>query len=201
MSKLTWEKIRKLEVIKLYAGDIPKWHRSKNFIGLSLFYNTSSHIRQDITKPIPLEDNTVDIFVSEDVFEHIEYEKLPAVIDEIYRILKPGSLFRLAVPDYGCDVLQNRCTKNEKGQIIFDPAAGGEHVWFPRIDTVTQLIERTKFHDGGKVEFFHYYEMDGTSVMKPIDHSLVRIKRTPDFDKRVKKPRRPMSLVVDLRKI
>ena len=37
--------------------------------------------------------------------------------------------------------------------------------------------------------------------MKNIDYSLGYIKRTPDNDKRVKKPRRPMSIVVDCYKI
>ena len=31
------------------------------------------HIKHDVTKPIPLNNNTVDIVQSEDVMEHIEY--------------------------------------------------------------------------------------------------------------------------------
>jgi len=39
-----------------------------------------------------------------------------------------------------------------------------------------------------------------TFVAKPIDYSKGIVRRTPDFDERVKTPYRPMSLVVDLRK-
>jgi len=206
MNKITWKQIRKLETIKLYAGDNPNRQGYSDFIGLSINKNDSNHILQDITKSIPLEDSTVDIFVAEDVLEHIYYHKLRFVIDEVYRILKFDSLFRLAVPDYGCDILQNRSIKDKKGQIVFDPGGGGTlkdpgHVWFPRIDTIMQLLVKTKFYTGGEIRPLHYYKVDGTPVMKLIDHSRAPIHRTPDFDERVKNPRRPMSLVIDLIKI
>ena len=96
-------------------------------------------------------------------------------------------------------------TKDEKGQIIFDPGGGGTpknpgHIWFPRIDTVMQLITKTKFCESGKIEFLHYYNKDDTFITKSIDYSKGHITRTPDFDERVKDPYRPMSLVVDLTK-
>lgn len=96
-------------------------------------------------------------------------------------------------------------TGDEKGQVIFDPGGGGTldspgHVWLPRIDVVRRLLEKTKFHKAGRIEFLHYYEMDGTFTTKPIDYTKGHIRRTPDFDQRVKDPYRPMSLVVDLTK-
>ena len=202
---ITWEQVKRMHVIRLYAGDVPAQKEYDQVVGLSLTRNDHNHIRHDITKPFPLADNTVDSFQAEDVFEHIQYEKLLPVINEIFRILKPGGLFRLSLPDYGCDVLQNRCVKNEKGCILFDPGGGGTpdnpgHVWFPRTDALRHLLEKTKFHKSATIEFLHYYNMDGTFVTKPIDYKKGHIMRTPDFDKRVKSPHRPMSLVVDLTK-
>ena len=194
-----------MPVMRLYAGDVPKQKEYEGLIGLSLSRNDQNHLRHDITQPFPLMDNSVDSFQAEDVLEHIPYEKLVPVINEIYRVLKPDGLFRLSVPDYECDVLQNRSIKDEKGQIVFDPDGGGTpenpgHVWFPRIDTVMQLLTKTKFHGSGKIELLHYYNKDGTFVAKPIDYSKGHIMRTPDFDERVKAPYRPMSLVIDLTK-
>lgn len=51
-----------------------------------------------------LSDNSVDIYQSEDVFEHIEYQTIPSIFNEIYRVLKPNGLFRLSMPDYRCDI-------------------------------------------------------------------------------------------------
>ncbi|UCE39033.1 MAG: methyltransferase domain-containing protein, partial [Thermoplasmata archaeon] len=202
---ITWEQVRLMPVKRLYAGDIPERKEYEGLIGLSLIRNDDNHLRHDITQPFPLADNLVDSFQAEDVFEHIPYEKLASVVNEIYRMLKPGGLFRLSVPDYGCDVLQNRSIRDENSRIVFDPGGGGTpenpgHVWFPRIDTVMQLLTKTKFHGSGKVELLHYYNKDGTFVAKPIDYSKGHIMRTPDFDERVQNPYRPMSLVIDLTK-
>lgn len=203
---LNWENIKQLTSIRLYAGDIPSKKEYNGLIGLSLYQNNNRHIRHDITSPMPLPDNTVDSYQAEDVFEHIEYDKLLPIINEIYRVLKPGGYFRLSVPDYGCDLLINRSVKDNAGNVIFDPEGGGTqedpgHVWFPRIDKMRALLERSHFAQKGEILYLHYYNMDGTFVVKSIDYSKGFIQRTPDFDKRVQVPYRPMSMVIDLIKL
>jgi predicted SAM-dependent methyltransferase len=199
--------------VSLYAGDLPDMpeYRCKQIVGLSLTQDDKWHIRHDVTQPLPLLDESVDTYQSEDVFEHIDYEKLPAAIAEIYRVLKKGGLFRLSVPDYRCDVLLNRSVKDSEGNIVFDPGGGGGyrrrffiagkkmvvnrgHVWFPRYEDVARLLEVAKF---SSVEFLHYYDEDGTPHTNPIDYAKGFVKRTPDNDARVSSPFRPMSIVVD----
>jgi len=51
-----------------------------------------------------------------------------------------------------------------------------------------------------KVEFLHYYDDTGKSIINDIDYTKGYICRTPDHDKRVQSPRRPMSIVVDANK-
>ena len=202
------------ENIYLYAGDLPDANRENvPFIGLTLkprseWWN-DFHIIHDVTEKIDLPDNSVDIFQSEDVFEHIEYDRLKFTINEIYRVLKPGGLFRLSMPDYRCDILYERSKKDKNGNIIFDWGGGGKyhrrkkkvvgggHVWFPKYETTRALLESTDFTD---FDFLHYYDTDGTPVLNKIDYSKRLVGRTPDFDERVSSPRRPMSLVVDCRK-
>ena len=118
--------------IYLYCGDLPISRRKYTnipFIGLTLKHKSKFankyYIQHDITKPIPLRDNTVDIVQSEDVMEHIEFKILKNSINEIYRILKPNGLFRLSMPDYKCDILYNRSVKDSSGNIIFDKKGGG----------------------------------------------------------------------------
>jgi glycosyltransferase involved in cell wall biosynthesis/SAM-dependent methyltransferase len=200
---LSWEDVKTYPVLKLYAGDIPDSEEYKNLIGLSIEKNDYRHIRHDITSPLPLNDNAVESFQAEDVMEHIDYSKLPAVINEIHRVLKPGGYFRLSVPDYGTDVYINRSIKDNNGNIIFDPGGGGTqenpgHLWYPRFDNVTALLAQTNFKTDGEIKFLHYYKMDGTPVTNTIDYSKGFVHRTPDFDQRVQTPYRPMSMVVDL---
>jgi len=208
---MKFEDLINLNDIYLYLGDMPSITRqftNKNFIGLSLIRSNRYHIRHDVTKAIPLKDNTVNIVQSEDVMEHIEYFLLRNSINEIYRILKPSGLFRLSMPDYSCDVLHNRSEKDKNGNIIFDKFGGGRydkfnkkvigggHVWFPKFSSVKLLLESTDFSND-KINYLHYYDTDNNPVTNKIDYSNGYISRTPDNDERVSNPYRPMSIVVD----
>lgn len=211
---MKWQDLDDRDKIQLYAGDIPLGHpQSRTHIGLSLDNENQNHIKHDVTRPFLLPGGSVYSFQSEDVFEHIEYEKMPAVLNEIYRILRPGGLCRISVPDYRCDVLYNRSIKTRTGELVFDPGGGGElvvnsetnifsvvsggHVWFPTYENVKDIIEKTRFGSEGKYEFLHCH-YSGATELKEIDYFLGYISRTPDHDERVKNPRRPMSIVVDL---
>lgn len=193
--------------LKLYAGDIHERDIFYNgYLGLSLTQENKNHIKWDLSHlPLPFKSNSVDIFQSEDVFEHIELDLLPDIINEIYRILKPHSLFRLSMPDYNCDILYKRSIYNFDEEIVFDPLGGGtfenpSHVWFPTYKIVKKFLEKTKFHSNGKIDFLHYWIDKNNFITKPIDYSKGYIARTPDHDERVKMPYRPMSIVVDLYK-
>ena len=206
-NKLTFEKIKQRDFIFLYAGDIPfrKEYRIKGLVGLSIKRANYQTILHDVNKAYPLPDNSIDAYQAEDVFEHIEYDMLPSAINEIYRILKPGGYFRLSIPDYRFDIYNTRCLKDKDGNIIFDPdgggyyengvVCGGGHLWFPTYESTLALIKKTNFL---KYEFYHYYDTDGTPVVKKIDYSKGFVQRTPDNDERGRNPFRPMSIVVDL---
>lgn len=202
--RIRFEDLLTYKQLFLYAGDIPDMKEYRKFIGLSINQHNRRHIRHDVTQKIPLPDQSVDLFQSEDVFEHIEPDLLPAVINEIYRLLKPGGVFRLSLPDYQCDLLYHRTQKNEKGELVFDPVGGGQyqngkvikggHVWFPDYMQVKEILAKTRFQD---LRFYHYYNEQGEGVTLPIDYSIAYVKRTPDHDERVRMPYRPMSIVVD----
>lgn len=194
----------KREKIFLYAGDVPEMQQYNQYVGLSLTQSNKNHIKHNVIEKYPLKDNSIDRYQSEDVFEHINYEQLPEVINEIYRVLKKDGFFRLCLPDYGCDLIYERSQKNEKGEVIFDPVGGGKfvggkvinggHVWFPTYKNVRELLEKTNFKN---ITFLHYYDENKKGTTNKIDYSKGFVKRTPDNDDRVKNPYRPLSLVVD----
>ncbi len=204
----TWDEFRKFSVKKLHAGRITRPKNFIGYIGLTPFIRFKNHIRHDLTQPFPLEDNCIDFFHSEDVFEHIPMSQIKSILDEIYRVLKPNALLRVALPDYGSDIYSNRCIRNKEGEICFDPDGGGRfingevveggHLWFPKYELVRDIIAQSKF-DQNKVNFLHYYGPNG-STTNPIDYNLGHVLRTPDHDERAQNPRRALSLVVDLRK-
>lgn len=208
--RLTFSDVASYETLHFYAGDIPKeddWHSGYRLIGLSINKSDTQHIRHDITQKYPMRSGTVDSYQAEDVFEHIEYEKLVDVIDEIYRILKPGGYFRLSVPDYRCDLLKKHAVLDENKEVVFDPAGGGRwdgkkvldggHVWNPTYEKVADLLKKSKFQN---INFLHYYDTNGTPITKDIDYHKGFVKRTPDNYYAVSCPYRPMSIVVDCMK-
>ncbi len=212
---LNFTSIHNRNEIYLYAGDLSDellmQGKQNKFVGLSIEKEDDHHISFDITNKFPLNENSVDVFCAEDVMEHIEYEKQIDIFNEIYRILKPNGIFRLAVPDYRCDILFDRSIKNKKGELVFDPGGGGRyskikrkvldggHVWFPKYENVYEIFKKSNFEDL-KVDFLHGYIDDTNFILQDIDYSICYIKRTPDDDPRVKNPRRPMSIVVDVKK-
>jgi SAM-dependent methyltransferase len=208
---ISWREALRAPVLCLYAGELPPhFPQFDTHFGLSPLPGSSRTICHDLRDPMPIPDACVTLYQAEDVLEHIAYETLPAVIREIHRVLRPGGLFRLSVPDYRFDVYANRCWRDEAGQIIFDPGGGGGfcdgqvveggHLWFPVFETVAALLADSLFATQGQVSFLHYTRPDGSSVLDPIDHAQGRILRTPDHDPRSATPRRAQSIVVDCRK-
>ena len=202
--KIKFSDLEKKSKVYLYAGDVPFMKEYKNYVGLSLSRANGNHIKHNIIDKYPLKDNTIDRYQSEDVFEHILFDDLPKIINEIYRILKQGGEFRLSIPDYRCDILNNRSEKNNEGEIIFDPEGGGNfkdgkvinggHVWFPVYEKVKMILEDSNFNN---INFLHYYDQEGNAITKQIDYAKGYVQRTPDHDSRVQNPYRPMSIVVD----
>jgi len=132
-------------------------------------------IYHDIEKPFPLPDNSVDRIHSEDCFEHIEINKYPNILKELFRILKPGGLFRFSVPDYMNPKLSH-CL--EKG---YDPN-NCLHITLTRYNLLKPIFEDSPFN----VEFLHYWKNENEFIQKKIDYTKGYIKRTPDNDPRNK---------------
>jgi hypothetical protein len=196
---------------KLYAGKLRRaLPQFATHFGVTPFYASTRNIKQDIVEPFPIPEGCVEVFQSEDVFEHIELSKMVPVFNEIHRVLVPGGLFRLSLPDYHFDQYVQRCQRGTRGEIEFDPGGGGEfvdgrvigggHVWFPTIEIVRDLFDKSLFGADGVVRFLQYNNGDGTFNLDSIDYSLGYIQRTPDHDARVADRPRPISIVVDARK-
>jgi SAM-dependent methyltransferase len=208
----TWEDFLASNSRKLYAGKLRRaLPQFATHFGITPFYASTRNIKHDVSKPFPIPDDAVAVFQSEDVFEHIELANMVPIFNEIHRVLTPGGLFRLSLPDYHFDQYVQRCQRGPGGDIVFDPGGGGEfvdgrvigggHVWFPNIEMVRDLFSESLFGGHGAVKFLQYNNGDGTFKLDSIDYSLGYIQRTPDHDARVEDHPRPISIVVDARKI
>ena len=55
--------------------------------------------RVDLTKPLPFADQSVSAVFSSHVLEHLFCDEVERLIPEIHRVLKPGGVCRVVVPD------------------------------------------------------------------------------------------------------
>ncbi len=189
-------------------------YKSGKFCGLALTPRFDRDIPHDARSPMQFEAGSISGFQSQDVFEHIEFEKIPAILDDIYRCLRPGGLFRLSVPDYRSPLLKERSVYDHKGRVVLDTFMGGSvgpgpdgklqvrmptdgraHLWHPTVETVREAILASDIRKCSTIDFLHYWKSDDEWVAKPIDQSLMPVSRIPPHDMRA--DGRPISLVVD----
>jgi len=63
------------------------------------FMSADIDVWADLRNGIPFRENSVDVFYSHHVIEHLPNELLPAHFQEMYRCLKPGGIFRVGGPN------------------------------------------------------------------------------------------------------
>lgn len=173
---MEWRKVEQRESICLNFGGKgdchPKQHY-ENFIAVDLEPTGEYAVAHDLTQRIPLPDNSVDAILSEHFFEHIEKEHIATLLAESYRVLKPGKLLRIAVPDYHSP---RNLKYLEKG---YDPTHT-DHKTLTHYPLLKELVDKSPFEN---VQFYQYWDGDEFKY-RQIDYSKGMIKRTVDNDDR-----------------
>lgn len=85
-----------------------------------------SDVYMDITRPLPLPDNSVDVVFSEEVIEHVSLENGQAMLRECARVLKPNGTLRLTTPSldyFAARAVQSKEMVHEINAIFY----GHEH--------------------------------------------------------------------------
>jgi predicted SAM-dependent methyltransferase len=125
-------------------------------------------LHMDASKPMRLDDNVVDLMLSSHMLEHLNWNDGLAFLKEAYRVLKPGGVLRLSVPDaekiikyYNEDKLQtfdelnvvsrqNPCQSFKLWSLLFE----GHKIAYDwqSLSTIAKLagfkVERKKFNEG-----------------------------------------------------
>lgn len=60
---------------------------------------TKLDLNWDLRKPLPFKDNSVDFVFNEHFFEHLTTDEAQITIKDLMRVLKPGGIMRIAMPD------------------------------------------------------------------------------------------------------
>lgn len=141
--------LRRLEMKPyLNVGCGPKI--SSSFINLDYVWRPGIDLCWDITKGLPLENNQLQGIFTEHCLEHIELDHCRYVLAEFCRILKPGGILRIVVPDA------------EHYLDLYQSAKNGEPVQFPFIEpsNITPMMYVNEIFRG----FGHRYAYDDQTI-------------------------------------
>ena len=201
----------------LYFGSLGPHERQfqiPNFTGLALEPAHDREMKHDLADALPYPGSSIAKIQAQDVLEHLAFDKVPFVLDEIYRVLKPGGIFRLSVPDYRSPVLKRRSIYDARGRVIgdllmgaasyLDPATGearvrfsedGEaHLWFPRYELITHLVLKSELRKT-QVHFYQGFLDDHTYLCEPVPENEMFVQRAAPHDGRAGGA--PISLIAD----
>lgn len=126
------------KTIKLNIGCGSNTHA--DWLNADLF--RSKNVKKvNIKKPLPFKSNSVDIIYHSHLLEHIEKTKAKKFIKECYRILRPGGMMRVVVPDL--EKICREYIKNiDSAKTINDPKVILDYEW-NKVQLLDQLV-RTK---------------------------------------------------------
>ena len=201
----------------LYFGSLGQHERQfqiANFVGLALEPAHDREVKHNLTDPLPYGDDSIAKIQAQDVLEHLAFEKVPFVLDEIYRVLKPGGTFRLSVPDYRSPVQKRRSIYDARGRVIgdllmgatsyLDQATGearvrfsqdGEaHIWFPRYELITHLVLKSELRKA-HIHFYQGFLDDHTYLCEPVPENEMFVQRAAPHDRRAGGA--PTSIIAD----
>lgn len=84
-----------MNLLNIGCGNI--YHKS--FINIDYSSDSSSVIQHDLSKGIPLSNDYIDFLYNSHILEHFSKNSAVELIKECHRVLKPGGIIRVVVPD------------------------------------------------------------------------------------------------------
>lgn len=92
--------IKNKKIVKLNIGCGTDYKRG----WINIDNNSDNNIEKldlnwDLRNPLPFGDGTVDFIFNEHFFEHLKVEEALPVMQDLLRVLKPGGVVRIAMPD------------------------------------------------------------------------------------------------------
>jgi len=208
--------ITEQEEVFIYHGNLsPEALEDPRFIGLSLYPKNNREIKCDLNKELPILDNSVDAFQSEDVIEHLHVDSIIFSLNEIYRILKPNAFCRISLPDYYSLNQMKRSIYEYEGNILGDVALGAvpifdngqlkikhtappgdNHFWFPTIDNVKDLIFNSDLSKCSVMKIVHANVKNSDPILDEVENlDTFYVRRSPPMDMRSNG--NPISIIID----
>lgn len=100
----------------------------------------------DVGRPLPFEDQSIDVAYASHVLEHLPPHQAPCFMREVQRVLKYGGIFRVVVPDL--EQISNEYIHSLRQARSGDETDRLRHEWMV-IELIDQVARQT--NDGGEM--------------------------------------------------
>jgi SAM-dependent methyltransferase len=116
-----------------------------NWINMDFIPASPAVITYDLRKRLPFDSNTCDVVYAAHVLEHFSRAMAQTFIRECYRVLRPGGVLRIVVPDL--EMITRLYLRYLEGAVAGEPQAVARHEWM----TLELLDQLTRERTGGEV--------------------------------------------------
>ena len=94
-------------------------------------------IERDLRQPLPFPDDSCEVVYHSHVLEHFPRAFAPVFLKECLRVLAPGGILRVAVPDL--EAITRLYLKNLEGALAGDETAALRHEWMT-LELIDQMV-------------------------------------------------------------
>ncbi len=130
-------------------------------------------IAHNLLRGIPFPNNQFDVAYHSHVLEHFSKESAPIFLKECFRVLKPGGLIRIAVPDL--EQIAREYIKNLEGALCGDESAVLNYDWI-MVELYDQAV-RT-YSGGAYGKFWHQESVPNEDYMiKRMGHEYLNSRK------------------------
>ncbi|MCX7879301.1 MAG: glycosyltransferase [Ignavibacteria bacterium] len=142
----------KPKLVNLGCGN----HFHKDWINIDFNKTGENVIQYDLLNGIPFEDNTADVIYHSHLLEHFPKAYAPIFIKECYRVLKPGGIIRVVVPNL--EEIVKLYLENLNKALEGDVEASIKYHWI-LLELFDQMVRNKS--GGEMLEYWKQYPLPG----------------------------------------
>lgn len=87
-------------MLRLNLGcELHKLPQDEGWVNIDCRPECEPNLVHDLVNPLPYEDNSVDEILAKDILEHFPWRKVPAILKDWFRVLKPSGEIYIQTPD------------------------------------------------------------------------------------------------------
>ena len=111
-----------------------------DWINVDLEAVSDEVLEHDLTRGLPFEEESIDVVYHSHVLEHLKPQEGVKLLEECFRVMKPGGVLRIVVPDLEC--IARLYLENHQLAWQGKPGANTNYQWM-KLELLDQMVRST----------------------------------------------------------